>query len=227
MTELNSDENITDIKSVNGGSRRRASKQVRREQLINATIDILEKRGFAATTLSDVTERAGLSRGIVNFHFESKERLFLETLQFMSDTHCAHWQNALDKAGDQPGKKMRALIVADLDKKVCNKRLVTAWVAFWAEAKSRPAFKKLCWLKDDKYLAELKSLCSNFKKEGDYRFDVQNTAVAIYAMQEGLWLRLMLGGKDFKREMALEVALETLGSLFPKHFKHDGTPRVV
>ncbi len=224
MTESIDNNILADEVPQNEVGRRRESKQFRREQLMNATIDVLAKRGFAATTLGDVTKRAGLSRGIVNFHFESKEKLFQETLQFMSDGHAAHWRKALAQAGDKPAQKMRALILADLDRKVCNKRLVTAWVSFWAEAKSRPSFQKLCWLKDDNYLGELTSLCKSFKYEGNYEFDPENTATAIYAMQEGLWLRLMLDGREFKRETAQKVVLESLGSLFPRHFERDGTP---
>ncbi|HEX3217144.1 MAG TPA: TetR family transcriptional regulator, partial [Aestuariivirgaceae bacterium] len=40
---------------------RKASTEVRRQQLIEATIDILARRGYAATTLADVARTAGLS----------------------------------------------------------------------------------------------------------------------------------------------------------------------
>lgn len=63
-----------------GGRGRKASKETRRQQLIEATIDSLAKRGYAETTLADVADGAGLSRGIVNFHFESKENLLIATL---------------------------------------------------------------------------------------------------------------------------------------------------
>ena len=66
---------------------RKASKEVRQLQLIEATIDSLAKRGYAETTMADVADGAGLSRGIVNFHFESKEKLLIATLQHMSDEY--------------------------------------------------------------------------------------------------------------------------------------------
>ncbi|WP_457155514.1 TetR family transcriptional regulator, partial [Mesorhizobium sp. P5_C1] len=64
---------------------RKASKEVRQLQLIEATIDSLAKRGYSETTMADVADGAGLSRGIVNFHFESKEKLLIATLQHMYD----------------------------------------------------------------------------------------------------------------------------------------------
>ena len=64
-------------------ARRREPKALRREQLINATIDSLAKRGYAATTLADVADGAGLSRGIVNFHFTNFQRNPLVFLLFI------------------------------------------------------------------------------------------------------------------------------------------------
>ena len=64
---------------------RTESKEVRRRQLIEATIDSIADNGFAGTTTATVAERANLSHGIINFHFKSKERLFGETIGYLAD----------------------------------------------------------------------------------------------------------------------------------------------
>ncbi|TIU43039.1 MAG: TetR family transcriptional regulator, partial [Mesorhizobium sp.] len=97
---------------------RKASKEVRRLQLIEAT-------------MADVADGAGLSRGIVNFHFESKEKLLIATLQHMYDEYSAHWRTALQKAGDDPARQLQQLVWADFDRSICNKRKLAAWLAFW------------------------------------------------------------------------------------------------
>ena len=66
---------------------RSASKELRRQQLIKSTIDSIAKRGFADTTLANVADGAGLSRGIVNFHFKSKDKLLIETLKHVADSN--------------------------------------------------------------------------------------------------------------------------------------------
>ena len=101
---------------------RKASKETRRQQLIEATIDSLAKRGYAETTMADVADGAGLSRGIVNFHFESKEKLLVATLQYMADEYSVHWRSALQKAGDDPARQLGALVAADFDRSICNRR---------------------------------------------------------------------------------------------------------
>mgnify|MGYP002640979156 FL=1 len=66
---------------------RSLSKQARRKQLIEATIQCIADKGLSGTTMADVTQRAGLSLGIVNLHFQSKEKLLIETLNFISDEY--------------------------------------------------------------------------------------------------------------------------------------------
>lgn len=204
-------------------ARSRASKELRQQQLIGATIDSIATRGYAETTMAHVTKGAGLSRGIANFHFESKERLFIETLQFMADGYALHWKTAIEKAANKPAAQLRAMIVADFDSHICNSRKIATWFAFLSEAKTRPAYRKLCWARDDDFLGALRDLCQGLKTEAGYSFDPKAIATSIYALQEGLWLRLMLAGRDFKRKTALETSLKTLGTLFPKHFHEDGT----
>ena len=98
-----------DGKAGDGEKRgRKASKETRRQQLIEATIDSLAKRGYSETTMADVADGAGLSRGIVNFHFESKEKLLVATLQYMADEYSAHWRAACQKAGDDPARQLAA-----------------------------------------------------------------------------------------------------------------------
>lgn len=197
---------------------RKASKDVRRLQLIEATIDSLARRGYAETTMADVSDGAGLSRGIVNFHFESKEKLLIATLQHMYDEYANHWRTARQKAGPTPAEQLKALVAADFDRSICTKRKLAAWCAFWGEAKSRPTYQALCGARDEAYQNVFIDLCSALKDEGGYAFEPRSTALGLSAMLEGLWLRLMMGTEDVTRESALRAAIGFLSAVFPKHY---------
>ncbi|MER8490702.1 transcriptional regulator BetI [Mesorhizobium australicum] len=197
---------------------RKASKEVRQLQLIEATIDSLAKRGYSETTMADVADGAGLSRGIVNFHFESKEKLLVATLQYMYDEYSAHWRNALQKAGDDPARQLQVLVAADFDRSICNKRKLAAWCAFWGEAKSRPTYQALSSARDAVYQNIFIDLCAALKQSGGYAYEPQVMALALSAMLEGLWLRLMMGTEDTTRETSLQAANEFLSAAFPKHY---------
>ncbi|WP_132958206.1 TetR family transcriptional regulator C-terminal domain-containing protein [Rhizobium sp. BK251] len=200
---------------------RKASKETRRQQLIEATIDSLAKRGYSETTLADVADGAGLSRGIVNFHFESKEKLLIATLQFMADEYAAHWNAALEKAGSGVAAQLWALVAADFDRRICTKRKLAAWCAFWGEAKSRPTYQALCGARDVKYQETFVALCQALKAEGGYAIVAEATALALCAVMEGLWLRLMMGD-GLTREKAHAAAVEYLVAVFPAHFTREG-----
>ncbi|ODA91600.1 TetR family transcriptional regulator [Mesorhizobium sp. SEMIA 3007] len=197
---------------------RKASKEVRQLQLIEATIDSLAKRGYAETTMADVADGAGLSRGIVNFHFESKEKLLIATLQHMYDEYSAHWRASLEKAGDDPARQLQQLVWADFDRSICNKRKLAAWLAFWGEAKSRPTYQALSSSRDAYYQQVFIDLCATLKQSGSYAYEPQVMALALSAMLEGLWLRLMMGTEDTTRETALQAANAFLAAAFPKHY---------
>lgn len=51
-------------------------KQARPGEIVAAALDVFVERGFAATKLSDVARRAGVTKGTVYLYFESKEALF-------------------------------------------------------------------------------------------------------------------------------------------------------
>lgn len=197
---------------------RKASKETRQLQLIEATIDSLAKRGYSETTMADVADGAGLSRGIVNFHFESKEKLLVATLQYMYEEYSGHWRTALQKAGEDPARRLQALVSADFDRSICNKRKLAAWCAFWGEAKSRPTYQALSGARDKAYQQTIVDLCLLLKQEGGYGFEPEATALGLSAMLEGLWLRLMIGAENVSRETAHQAACEYLASVFPKHF---------
>ncbi|TGT37069.1 transcriptional regulator BetI [bacterium M00.F.Ca.ET.141.01.1.1] len=201
---------------------RKASKEVRQLQLIEATIDSLAKRGYSETTMADVADGAGLSRGIVNFHFESKEKLLVATLQHMYDEYSAHWRNALQKAGDDPADQLQALVAADFDRSICNKRKLAAWCAFWGEAKSRPTYQALSSARDVVYQDIFIELCATLKQSGGYAYEPQVMALALSAMLEGLWLRLMMGTENTTRETSLQAANEFLSAAFPRHYPLKG-----
>ncbi len=201
---------------------RKASKETRRHQLIEATIDSLAKRGYSETTMADVADGAGLSRGIVNFHFESKEKLLVATLQYMADEYAAHWRSSLQKSGDDPARQLGVLVAADFDRAICNKRKLAAWCAFWGEAKSRPTYQSLCGARDQAYQDVFVDICTRLQADGGYNFNSQDTALGLSAMLEGLWLRLMMGTEDLTRESAHRAAEDFLASVFPKHFLRGG-----
>jgi AcrR family transcriptional regulator len=51
-------------------------KEARTGEILDAALEVFVERGYAATRLDDVAQRAGVSKGTVYLYFDSKEELF-------------------------------------------------------------------------------------------------------------------------------------------------------
>ena len=98
----------TVVKTVS--KKRTAPKETRQLQLIRATIRSIAKHGLSTTTMATVASEAKLSQGIINLHFQSKERLLVETLRYIADEYRRTWEKALAGAGDDPAGRLAARI---------------------------------------------------------------------------------------------------------------------
>ncbi len=210
------------MKLINGNAPsqgRTAAKEIRRQQLIDATIESISKRGFSGTTIAAVSQGAKLSQGIVNFHFTNKETLFVETLGFLAQEHFNLWFSALEKAGPDPAMQLAAVIEADFEKTVCSPKKLAVWFAFWGQARHRPAYLKVHDKFDKQRDETLNRLCAQIVKEGQYvHLDVVSIARNIVALVDGLWLNILLYPKSVHRKQSRDDCFAFLANAFPKHF---------
>ncbi len=68
-------------------SDKNAENEAREQRILDAAADLIIQQGYDKTTMSDVAEAVGVSRGIIYLHFDNKDKLFealvyRETLQY-------------------------------------------------------------------------------------------------------------------------------------------------
>lgn len=201
-------------------SKRTASKEARRTQLIQATIRSIAKNGLSDTTVATVASEAKLSQGIVNLHFQSKDRLLVETLRFVADEYKEAWEKALAQAGDSCAEQLEALVNVDFGPAVFDRNKVAVWFAYWSETKSRPIYRKLCAQRDQGYDSKMKELVTATIAEGGYQgLDPQTVTDGLSAVSAGLWLDLLVNPRGITREKARATLRTFLNRLFPKHYR--------
>jgi TetR/AcrR family transcriptional repressor of bet genes len=199
--------------------KRTASKQERQLQLIRATVRSVAKNGLSDTTMATVAKEAGLSQGIINLHFKSKDRLLVETLRYIADEYRASWEKALKGAVPSAAERLAALVEVDFKMPVCDRNKLAVWFAFWGESKSRPTYRKLCASRDIEYRRELSALCEQLIEEGAYTgLDATALATGLSAMTEGLWLDLLISPRSITREQARNICMDYLAVVFPRHY---------
>ncbi len=191
-------------------TRRTQPRELRRRQLIESTIDSIARRGLAETRMADVAAGAGMSVGIVNFHFDSKQTLLAETLGYLSDEYYDAWTRARENAPADPLAQVEALIGMHFEPRICNQRRVAAWSAFFGEAGTRPTYQALCQKFDDEYLAQLVDLFGELIGPGEH---ARRAAMLLLALWDGLWQNLLLNPGGFSAAESEAVCLEWLHGL--------------
>jgi TetR/AcrR family transcriptional repressor of bet genes len=149
-------------------SRRALSKERRRQQLLDATIKCISNKGLGSLTLADVANEAGLSQGIVNLHFNSKDNLLNETLRFLAEDYDTQFMQTLEKSSQGAAETLLAIMEMDLKPAVCDRKKLAVWFAFWGEVKTVPTYQKICAAYNDKYKEILRGLCETIISEGNY-----------------------------------------------------------
>lgn len=201
---------------------RKAGRDVRRAQLIDATIAVLARKGYAALTVADVAKEAGLSAGIVIFHFTSKDELLAAVLHALATEYHRHWAGRVRQAGPSAAEQLKALLLSDFDTSVFTPERLAAWIAFWGETQGRPVYDQICSGLDAERQAASEILCRELVVEGGYALDPHLLMRTLEALCDGLWLGLAARGAGHSDRVtasdAHKIIMAALAALFPRHF---------
>lgn len=111
---------------------KRASEEVRREQILRAAFEVASREGIGSLTIRAVAAEAELSHGLVLFHFGRKELLVHELLEWLIATtsvlhvseDVARFPRALDR--------LHALLQQEMARLSHQPRHVRLFFEFWA-----------------------------------------------------------------------------------------------
>ncbi|MEV6006733.1 TetR/AcrR family transcriptional regulator [Streptomyces sp. NPDC051976] len=90
--------------SVNEAMRQRS-----RERLLQATVELVEERGYEATTLADITQRAGSARGLVSYYFAGKRELLQSAVHRLMNLELAAALESEPRTDDGMERMARAI----------------------------------------------------------------------------------------------------------------------
>ncbi|WP_327305524.1 TetR/AcrR family transcriptional regulator [Streptomyces sp. NBC_01298] len=95
---------------------KRVDHEERRTQIAEALIRVAGRRGLHAVGMRDVAAEAGVSLRLVQYYFQTKEKLLFYGLQHLTDRFTARVGARLAAAGPAPGPRatIEALLLASL-----------------------------------------------------------------------------------------------------------------
>jgi len=110
-----------------------------RELLLDATVECLVELGYAHTTVQEICQRAGLSRGAQQHHFTTKAELMTSALEHLFARLSAQILNA---TAELPPGPERIEVGIDQLWKAYSGTLSTAAVELWVAARTDPELRR-------------------------------------------------------------------------------------
>lgn len=196
---------------------RSEQKQITRQKLLNATINIISSEGLAGVTLAKVASQTGLSRGICNFHFNTKEELMLEALRMLYQEHEQSWRKTVSNLNDSPAVRLKTLIETLLTPPIADHKKLSVWMAFWGVAPQRKTYLEICANIDREYEVEVEKLLRGLSggDETVNGMSLQAISVTLTSMIDGFWVNYLISPGCLAPDDAVKACLAFLSSFFP------------
>ena len=170
---------------------RRKTAAQRKQELIDAGIACLGKGGMSAFTIDQICTEAGVSRGLINHHFKTKEDLLVQIYADLT-------QHLVEQAGyADPRQQLAEIIEVSFDQHSFNKSNLRAWLSIWSEVANIPALARLHQQRYQAYTSRIADALDIMARERGTRVDSVRIARQMIALIDGLWLEYCLHADGF------------------------------
>jgi TetR/AcrR family transcriptional repressor of bet genes len=196
--------------------KRRLRGEESRRLILQAAVDVIAAEGLGRLTLDRVANRVGLSRGLVVFHFKSKNKLIEEVLQYLSLQYSKGWYEIVMQKDEDDVSKLLRLIDYDIRFACENSKYVSAWHAFWGDSRGNRLFHEMVVPRDEAYAGDLASLLERISEAGGYdKQDLPMISRTLVVIMFGVWIQTHLNPGPDDYHVYTEAAHFFLRKAFP------------
>ena len=203
----------------------------RRDSLISATLRVVADEGIENTTVAKICEAAGVSRGLANHYFHSKEELLLIAFQKLLDDLGDVTRRA-SQEHESPTRKLFAIIHAIFKSEFFNSTARAAYLSFWTASLSNQQFAKINRANYGRYHSSVARLFEKAAKQRSVDINAKTAAIGLVGMIDGLWVDLSIGVDDFSPDDAVAACRDYVVHKLsipvddPDLARHDNRPAV-
>jgi len=158
----------------------------RRAEIVKALGQVMASRGYEGATVLEIARKAGLTPGLVHYHFAGKHEILLELCEGIARLIEQRYRDRITKV-DNPAQQLEAFIDAHvaLDSS-SDAGAVAAWSAVGAEAQRDERVREVYTEHVQRDLAELRRLFTAALRHEDRRVhDIAGKAAIVLAAMEG------------------------------------------
>ncbi|MER5726856.1 TetR/AcrR family transcriptional regulator [Streptomyces sp. NPDC002138] len=162
-----------------------------RERILTAACEVIADIGFENVSMRKVAEHAGVSKALLHYHFDTREKLFAEAM-----THSFAQTGADAEAADDGApaavvlaRILRSMLPSDADLRQDWK----LWQELWVRAQRDPAARHLAVDLYDQLHTWVGGAVEQGIASGEFTdCDVAALSTLVLALCDGLGIRLML-----------------------------------
>jgi TetR/AcrR family transcriptional regulator, transcriptional repressor of bet genes len=194
----------------------RATEPVRRAQIIKAAYAVAGSKGLDGLTVRDVARKAGVSHGLVLFHFKAKEQLVVELLDHLLETTTVlHITDEIARI-PRPLDRLHALLRMEMDRLSSEPRRIRLFFDFWAKGIRHAGIRTKMRRELDRYREAFRPIAAEVLAAEPERFpDVSAGGLAAVAVSfiKGCAVQAMIDAENFDIEEYLAATQGLVGQL--------------
>ena len=202
-------------------SRRDLAAEEARRRILAAAADCLVRDGLAQVRMAAIAREAGVSSGLLHYHFDTKEQLFVEVLSYSGAVSTALTEQAMERAGSQPAQRLASFLDRCLPS---DERLTHDWL-LWQELDNlcmrQPRLAKVGADLYETLYGSVAAILVEGRDQGVFDLpadEVRMVAETAVALCDGLGARVLAPGPDLSLAEARTMVAHTVGRLVG----HDG-----
>ncbi|MHB1615259.1 MAG: TetR/AcrR family transcriptional regulator [Actinomycetes bacterium] len=168
----------------------RRAPQVRRDELLRATCDVIARQGLARTRVADVAARVGVSPALVLYHFATKESLLAQAFAWAAEEDLT----LLREVDARPGsatQRLRAML--DVYAPAATSPGWRLWIEAWAAALHDPEIRKASRRLDARWAKAFTRVIAEGVASGEFRCaHPEESAWRIAVLLDGLAVQVVV-----------------------------------
>jgi len=184
---------------------------------MEAAMDVIAQYGLAGLTLARVASRAGLTAAMVNFHFDSKDALLLETLSEVTQEFQSRLSRLMETPPDDPAAALEQFIDLHFDPDLTQSSRIAVWYAFMGAATAREDYLSVCTDSDRRFENVAAAFIADILGDGNDRRDAEAIALGLIGILECQWQDRLLTPKTFDESGAREICRRSLSIETMRH----------
>lgn len=120
----------------------KAAEAERQEQILAAAFEVATKHGLEGLTIRRVATQAGLSHGLVHFHFTSKAELLVALLDWLFATTAAFVMRPEIARIRSPLQRLLALLKQEMGRITSDRARIHLFFDFWLMGTRNPRIRR-------------------------------------------------------------------------------------